>query len=357
MVRAARCNSAMVLMANYPDTGLSAELRQVDEYCTPHALSVTVSTVDIVSTFTDLKTFVELVPVQQRHRLATYSTSQFTQTLRYRALRFSSASHPVQSLGTTGDLWVCTDYGHEAVYHRTVTAWEPWPRPQSLQHPFITIYNPRAHDTTQHHPLPLFFSGDAVVWSSHYGNPSNMWYLAHQGQCKEFTTVTIPDIVQFLYEPSGRPKTEPSGSYTSTTFGSAVASNSTPQATGRSSAPDVPPIDSTPLSKSELESGSRSVPVEELPLYHKCSRHPTLWYSEGSIVVKVDNTLYRLFRTYLTRHSELFADALAKPVVSSEAQSDATNVVPKVEDCPVVEVRGLSPTDFESWVATLEDGM
>ena len=43
------------------------------------------------------------------------------------------------------------------------------------------------------------------------------------------------------------------------------------------------------------------------------SRHPDLWFDDGSIVLHVETTLFRVHRSTLSMHSEVFADMFRIP--------------------------------------------
>lgn len=77
-------------------------------------------------------------------------------------------------------------------------------------------------------------------------------------------------------------------------------------------------------------------------------RHPDLWFDDGSVVCRAENTLFRVHMSQLARHSECFRDmfALAKP---SKEEEDV------VDGCPVLDLQD-SPQDLASLFAALYDG-
>lgn len=59
------------------------------------------------------------------------------------------------------------------------------------------------------------------------------------------------------------------------------------------------------------------------------TRHPDLWFKDGSIVLKVQKTLFKVHQSLLSSHSTIFADMLGVP------QPPDQNTI---EGCPLVEV-------------------
>lgn len=59
------------------------------------------------------------------------------------------------------------------------------------------------------------------------------------------------------------------------------------------------------------------------------TRHPDFWFDDGSIVLSVEKTLFRVHRTMLCTHSEVFFDmfGLSQPLGE-----------PMIEECPVVRL-------------------
>ena len=65
------------------------------------------------------------------------------------------------------------------------------------------------------------------------------------------------------------------------------------------------------------------------------TQHPDFWFYDGSIILSVHNTLFRVHQTILSNHSEFFAGLFTVPQPSGEAIVDGCHVVPlydKVED-------------------------
>ncbi|TRM62028.1 hypothetical protein BD626DRAFT_459000 [Schizophyllum amplum] len=72
------------------------------------------------------------------------------------------------------------------------------------------------------------------------------------------------------------------------------------------------------------------------------TRHGTHWYRDGSIVLHVDDVLFRVHQTTLERHSDFFKDLFGVPQPEGEEQ---------VEGCPVVRLGGDKSVD---WVPLLD---
>jgi hypothetical protein len=63
-----------------------------------------------------------------------------------------------------------------------------------------------------------------------------------------------------------------------------------------------------------------------------------LWFDDGSIVLQAESTQFRVHRSVLSTHSEIFRDMLA-----------ASQPVEEVEGCPVVRL----PDSAEDWTHVL----
>jgi hypothetical protein len=74
-------------------------------------------------------------------------------------------------------------------------------------------------------------------------------------------------------------------------------------------------------------------------------RHTDLWFSDGSIVLCVEDTLFRVHRTTLCAHSAVFVDVFSLP------QPPGENVI---DGCPVVHMPDMAK-DFEHFLTALYD--
>jgi BTB/POZ domain len=62
-------------------------------------------------------------------------------------------------------------------------------------------------------------------------------------------------------------------------------------------------------------------------------KHPTFWFDDGSIVVQVQNHLFKVHKTLLARHSNFFAQLGATPKLSNDALREDL-----AEDCHYIVV-------------------
>jgi hypothetical protein len=53
------------------------------------------------------------------------------------------------------------------------------------------------------------------------------------------------------------------------------------------------------------------------------------WFEDGNIVLQAENTLFRVHRSILSRHSQIFKDTFAMPQAPSQENES-------IEGCPVV---------------------
>ena len=75
------------------------------------------------------------------------------------------------------------------------------------------------------------------------------------------------------------------------------------------------------------------------------SRNADFWFSDGSIVVIVEDTAFRIHKSVLSKHSEVFANLFTIP------QPDDLNEV--VEGCPTVRLVNDDLSDFTDLVKAL----
>lgn len=71
---------------------------------------------------------------------------------------------------------------------------------------------------------------------------------------------------------------------------------------------------------------------------------PDLWFDDGSVVLHVEDTQFRVHRTMLSKHSVIFRDMFAVP------QPPASDEEEMVEGCPVV----LLPDSAQDWTIVLK---
>ncbi len=83
-------------------------------------------------------------------------------------------------------------------------------------------------------------------------------------------------------------------------------------------------------------------------------KHVDLWFSDGSVVLQAESTLFRVHKSQLARRSVVFSDmfTLPQPVV---ATSHATIADETSEGCPVVSLHD-SAEDVANLLLALYDG-
>jgi len=57
------------------------------------------------------------------------------------------------------------------------------------------------------------------------------------------------------------------------------------------------------------------------------TRHPDLWYDDGSIVLNAETTLFRVHRTTLSAHSTVFSDMFSVPQPPDEEAIEGCRVI------------------------------
>jgi hypothetical protein len=84
-----------------------------------------------------------------------------------------------------------------------------------------------------------------------------------------------------------------------------------------------------------------AVPVAE------SQRSFDVWYDDGTLVIRAENTLFRVYRGILSSHSEFFKDMLSLP--QPRGVGDET-----VDDCHVVQVHDQAE-DMAPFLRSLHD--
>ncbi|KAF7294471.1 BTB domain-containing protein [Mycena kentingensis (nom. inval.)] len=91
------------------------------------------------------------------------------------------------------------------------------------------------------------------------------------------------------------------------------------------------------------------------------NKHDDLWFADGSIIMQAESTLFRVHKSYLSRHSVLFKDIFMLPQpprsrsrsVGSEVLDSA--VLEELESCPVVFLHDKAQ-DVTVFLRALYDG-
>ena len=100
----------------------------------------------------------------------------------------------------------------------------------------------------------------------------------------------------------------------------------------------------------DVEEGtSMSVCPTPSPLAPAFERHPELWFSDGSVVLRAQGIHFRVHKTQMARHSGFFRDlfSLPQPPIVGEDM---------IEGCPVVELYD-DPTDLANLLVAIYDGL
>lgn len=61
------------------------------------------------------------------------------------------------------------------------------------------------------------------------------------------------------------------------------------------------------------------------------TKHPTLWFEDGNVVLIAENTGFRVYRGLLARHSDIFRDMFSVPQPQTAAEDS-------FDGCPVVRM-------------------
>ncbi|OSC96915.1 hypothetical protein PYCCODRAFT_1212386 [Trametes coccinea BRFM310] len=83
-------------------------------------------------------------------------------------------------------------------------------------------------------------------------------------------------------------------------------------------------------------------------------RSANFWHLDGSVVIQVQNTLFRLHRSRLAQQSEFFAGLFRN---SDGRDSPALVEEDTVDNCPVYVISGVSVLDFERLLTALDAGI
>lgn len=67
-----------------------------------------------------------------------------------------------------------------------------------------------------------------------------------------------------------------------------------------------------------METKSTSLAEDANVMPNTPSRHPTLWYNDGNVVLITARTLYAVHRSILSHHSPVFKDMFEMPPVELE---------------------------------------
>ena len=103
-----------------------------------------------------------------------------------------------------------------------------------------------------------------------------------------------------------------------------------------STIPSAPEIEAdTPLERRNTILEGRQYDGLEQNSGDELMRQPDLWFSDGSIVLRAEKTMFRVHVSQLSRHSSVFCDMLSMPQPVSVG-SDEHEQGERVEGCPVL---------------------
>jgi hypothetical protein len=89
---------------------------------------------------------------------------------------------------------------------------------------------------------------------------------------------------------------------------------------------------------------------------HTPRRHHDLWFSDGSIVLRARDALFRVHKTQLARRSIVFNDMFAMPQPQGdEGEKGGEDAEERVEGCAVLELYD-DPDDLASMLTAMYDG-
>ena len=96
--------------------------------------------------------------------------------------------------------------------------------------------------------------------------------------------------------------------------------------------------------------------VERNTEFRAPKRHEDLWFSDGSVVLATDTTLFRVHISILSRHSAFFCDMFSLPQPSLFAgASSVVESAGDIGDCPFVHLQD-SAEDLANLLKALYDG-
>lgn len=79
------------------------------------------------------------------------------------------------------------------------------------------------------------------------------------------------------------------------------------------------------------------------------TRSSEYWFSDGSIILQAEYTMFRVHLSVLARHSEVFKDISSVPQPTGDPLQDAV-----IDGCPVIPVSD-SARDIEALLSLLYD--
>ena len=86
------------------------------------------------------------------------------------------------------------------------------------------------------------------------------------------------------------------------------------------------------------------------------AKHTDLWFTDGSVILRAESTIYRVHISQLSRHSAFFRDLFTLPQSSSSTSADDDSTDSDILDgCPLVHLHDAAE-DVSNLLAALYDG-
>ncbi|EMD38728.1 hypothetical protein CERSUDRAFT_122314 [Gelatoporia subvermispora B] len=98
-----------------------------------------------------------------------------------------------------------------------------------------------------------------------------------------------------------------------------------------------------------------SAAADDPPTRPEPKRHRDLWFSDGSIILRAEHTLFRVHMSQLSRKSIFFRNMFDMPLPSPELRESVDDIDPIIDGCPVLTLQD-SAEDWENLLHALYDG-
>lgn len=108
----------------------------------------------------------------------------------------------------------------------------------------------------------------------------------------------------------------------------------------------MPASTTGPLKRRRTDDGHNGEHTTEGSGHCSQPKRSEIWFDDGSVVLQAENTQFRVHRSMLSRHSEVFRDMFTMPHPAGEAL---------VEGCPLVCLPMDSAEDVKNMLTALYD--
>lgn len=85
------------------------------------------------------------------------------------------------------------------------------------------------------------------------------------------------------------------------------------------------------------------------------AKHTDLWFTDGSVILRAESTIYRVHISQLSRHSAFFRDLFTLPQSSSTSTDGDGTDSDFLDGCPLVHLHDAAE-DVSNLLAALYDG-